>query len=175
MTHFQRLEYQKKYHKEHKEQEKSYYEKNKEKINAYSKQYYQEHKWQWKEIYSPQAQVRAIIKGAKKMIRVYLSGKITGREKADYTMQFAKAEQFYKAGGFEVVNPVKIGEALLDLNPKAKYEDFMIRDLEALSTCTHIALLEGWQESKGAMREKKEAERLGLEVMYLKLFGKGKK
>ena len=109
------------------------------------------------------------------MIRIYLSGAITGREKADYTMQFSRAEQFYKTSGFEVVNPVKIGEALLSLNPKAKYEDFMIRDLEALSTCTHIAMLEGWEDSKGAMREKKEAEKLGLEIMYLKLFDKGKK
>ena len=108
-------------------------------------------------------------------IRIYLSGKITGREKADYTMQFARAEQFYKTSGFEVINPVKIGEALLSLNPKAEYEDFMIRDLEALSTCTHIAMLEGWEDSKGARREKAEAEKLGLEIMYLKLFDKGKK
>ena len=67
------------------------------------------------------------------------------------------------------------GEALLSLNPKAKYEDFMVRDLEALSTCTHIAMLEGWEDSKGAMREKKEAEKMGLEIMYLKLYDKGKK
>ena len=109
------------------------------------------------------------------MTRVYLSGKITGLEKEVYTRNFLRAELFYKGCGFEVVNPVKIGEALLSLNPKAKYEDFMIRDLEALSTCTHIALLEGWEDSKGAMREKREAEKLGLEIMYLKLFDKGKK
>ena len=109
------------------------------------------------------------------MTRIYLSGKITGREKADYTTQFLRAEQFYKGCGFEVVNPVKIGEVLLSIKPKAEYEDFMIRDLEALSTCTHIAMLEGWEDSKGAMREKKEAEKLGLEIMYLKLFDKGKK
>ena len=107
-------------------------------------------------------------------MRIYLSGKITGREKEDYTRQFARAESFYKTGGFEVVNPVKIGETLLSLNPKAEYEDFMIRDLEALSTCTHIAMLEGWEESKGAKMEKAEAEKLGLEIMYLKFFG-GKK
>ena len=109
------------------------------------------------------------------MIRVYLSGKITGLEKEVYTKTFARAEQHYLSAGYEVINPVKIGEALLSLNPKAKYEDFMIRDLEALSTCTHIALLEGWEDSKGAMREKKEAEKLGLEIMYLKLFDKGAK
>lgn len=107
-------------------------------------------------------------------MRIYLSGKITGREKEDYTRQFARAESFYKTGGFDVVNPVKIGEEVLKINPKAEWQDFMIRDLEALRTCTHIALLEGWEESKGAKMEKAEAEKLGLEIMYLKFIG-GKK
>ena len=107
-------------------------------------------------------------------MRIYLSGKITGRDKEDYTKQFARAESFYKTGGFDVVNPVKIGEEVLKINPKAEWQDFMIRDLEALRTCTHIALLEGWEDSKGAKMEKAEAEKMGLEIMYLKFYG-GKK
>ena len=107
-------------------------------------------------------------------MRIYLSGKITGLDKEDYTRQFARAESFYKTGGFDVVNPVAIGEEVLKINPKAEWQDFMIRDLEALRTCTHIALLEGWEESKGAKMEKAEAEKLGLEIMYLKFYG-GKK
>ena len=47
----------------------------------------------------------------------------------------------------------------------------MKEDLKALKDCTHIALLEGWDSSKGAKREKAEAEKLGLEIMYLKLYG----
>ena len=107
-------------------------------------------------------------------MRIYLSGKITGREKDDYTRQFARAEQFYKSGGFDVVNPVKIGEEILKRNPKATYSEIMAADLKALAECTHIVLLEGWEESKGAKMEKAEAEKTGLEIMYLKLFG-GKK
>ena len=107
-------------------------------------------------------------------MRIYLSGKITGREKEDYTRQFARTESFYKTGGFDVVNPVTIGEVILKNNPKAKWEDFMAEDLKALRTCTHIVLLEGWEESKGAKMEKAEAEKLGLEIMQLKFFG-GKK
>ena len=103
-------------------------------------------------------------------MRIYLSGKITGLEKEDYTRQFARAESFYKTGGFDVINPVAIGEEVLKINPKAEWQDFMIRDLEALRTCTHIVLLEGWEESKGAKMEKAEAEKMGLEIMYLKLF-----
>lgn len=107
-------------------------------------------------------------------MRIYLSGKITGRDKADYTRQFARAEQFYKSGGFDVVNPVKIGEEILKRNPKATYSEIMAADLKALADCTHIALLEGWEDSPGAKTERAEAEKLGFEIMYLKQWG-GKK
>lgn len=104
-------------------------------------------------------------------MRIYLSGKITGLEKEVYTKQFARAESFYKTSGFDVINPVTIGEAVLKNNPKAKWNDFMQEDLKALRTCTHIVLLEGWEESKGAKMEKAEAEKMGLEIMQLKFFG----
>ena len=107
-------------------------------------------------------------------MKIYISGKITGLEKEVYTKQFARAEAFYKTSGFDVVNPVTIGEEILKNNPKAKWEDFMKEDLKALKTCTHIVLLEGWEESKGAKMEKTEAEKLGLEIMYLKFFGSRK-
>lgn len=106
------------------------------------------------------------------MITIYLSGKMTGLEKSVYEKQFKRGEEFYKACGFDVVNPCKISEQVLSENPNADYEDFMKADLKALSGCTHIALLEGWETSAGARREKAEAERLGLEIMYLKFFGK---
>ena len=107
-------------------------------------------------------------------MRIYLSGKITGLDKEVYSRQFERAESFYKTGGFDVVNPVTIGEVILKNNPKAKWEDFIQEDLKALRTYTHIVLLEGWEESKGAKKEKAEAEKLGLEIMQLKFFG-GKK
>lgn len=108
------------------------------------------------------------------MIKVYLSGKISGLEKEVYEAQFYKAEQFYKGCGFDVVNPCRISDAILKNNPNASYEDFMQADLKALADCTHISMLEGWETSNGAKREKAEAQRLGLEIMHLKLIG-GKK
>ena len=108
------------------------------------------------------------------MIRIYLSGKITGLPCEEYTRNFQRAEQHYKSAGFEVINPVKIGEALLKLHPEATYEDFMLRDLEALQSCTHIALISGWENSPGAAREKAEAERLGLEIMQYREIGRKK-
>jgi hypothetical protein len=67
-------------------------------------------------------------------MKIYLSGKITGLDKEVYTRQFERAETFYITSGFDVVNPVKIGEEVLKINPKAEWQDFMIRDLEALKT-----------------------------------------
>jgi hypothetical protein len=104
------------------------------------------------------------------MTRVYLSGPITGLPEPEYTRNFARAEQHYRTAGFEVVNPVELGKALLQHNPAASYEDFMSVDLEALRSCTAIALLAGWENSKGAVREKAEAERLGLEIMQIRFY-----
>lgn len=104
------------------------------------------------------------------MTRVYLSGPITGLPEPEYTRNFARAEQHYRTAGYEVVNPVELGKALLLNNPGASYEDFMSVDLEALRSCTHIALLEGWENSKGAVREKAEAERLGLEIIRIRFY-----
>lgn len=104
------------------------------------------------------------------MTRVYLSGPITGLPEEEYTRNFARAEQHYRTAGYEVVNPVKLSQALLLEKPDASYEDFMTVDLESLRSCTHIALLAGWENSKGAVREKAEAERLGLEIMRIQFY-----
>ena len=108
------------------------------------------------------------------MITVYLSGKMTGLEESVYKENFRNGELFYRACGYEVVNPCNLTDIVLKRKPNASYEDFMAEDLRALRGCTRIAMLEGWESSPGARREKAEAERLGLEVMYLKFIG-GKK
>lgn len=97
--------------------------------------------------------------------KLYLSGKITGRAPEDYREQFAYAERYYKNGVFDVVNPVTLGEALPG---EPSYNDYMKADLEALRTCTHIVMLEGWEESKGANKELKEAQKLGLEIIFFR-------
>ena len=105
------------------------------------------------------------------MITVYLSGKITGLEKDVYEKNFQNAELFYRACGYEVVNPCHISAEVLKNKPNADYEDFMKADLKALAGCTHIAMVEGWETSCGAIREKAEAKRLGISVIYFKIKG----
>ena len=108
------------------------------------------------------------------MIIVYLSGKMTGLEESEYKEYFRNAELFYRACGYEVVNPCNLSEIVLQRKPDATYEDFLREDFKAISGCTHIALLEDWESSPGARRERAEAERNGLEIMFYKAIG-GKK
>ena len=108
------------------------------------------------------------------MILVYLSGPITGLSEKEYTRRFARAEQHYRTAGYEVVNPVTIGQELQKTIPQPTWGDYMKVDLEALQTCTHIALLEGWEQSEGAQCEKREALKLGLEIMMYKEIGGSK-
>ena len=105
------------------------------------------------------------------MKTIYLSGKITGLEKSVYEKNFQQAELFYRACGYEVVNPCHISAEVLKNKPNADYEDFMKADLKALAGCTHIAMLEGWETSCGAIREKAEAKRLGIVVIYFRIKG----
>lgn len=62
MTHYQKLEYQRKYHKEHREQEKAYYEANRGKYNEYCRNYYHENKWRWEIKYRPKQEKKRGLK-----------------------------------------------------------------------------------------------------------------
>lgn len=105
------------------------------------------------------------------MKTVYLSGKMTGLAESEYKENFRNAEMFYRACGYEVVNPCNLSEIVLKRKPGASYEDFMAEDLRALRSCTHIAMLEGWESSPGARREKAEAKSNGLKIMFYKILG----
>ena len=105
------------------------------------------------------------------MKTVYLSGKMTGLAESEYKEKFRNAEMFYRACGYEVINPCNLSEIVLKRKPNASYEDFMAEDLRALRSCTHIALLEGWESSPGARREKAEAERNRLAIMFYRILG----
>lgn len=90
--------------------------------------------------------------------RIYLSGPMTGLPDLNFPA-FNEAARVLRARGFDVVNPAEI-------NPDAgmSWEQCMRADIKALCDCDTIALLPGWEASKGAHLEVHVAHRLGLDV-----------
>lgn len=93
--------------------------------------------------------------------RIYISGAITGTD--DYMERFAEAENDLTKAGYEVVNPAKVNAQL----PKGtSYDDYMKMSFCMLGTCDYIYMLRGWQNSKGANLELREAKELGTSIYY---------
>ena len=82
------------------------------------------------------------------MSRVYLSGPISRPTKEEAMRRFALAEQKWRERGFTVFNPMNNG---------LSYETTWIRqmavDLYQLECCDTVFMLDGWQESNGALME----------------------
>lgn len=94
------------------------------------------------------------------MKRVYLSGPMTGMRDNNFPAFNAVASEMRRRG-FEVVNPAEIKpEGVMT------WENCMRADLQALLTCDAIALLGGWENSKGAHLELHLAHRVGMTVVF---------
>lgn len=90
--------------------------------------------------------------------RIYIAGPMTGMPYMNFPA-FNEAARHLRALGFEVVNPV-------DLNPDpgAEWVDCMRADIKALVDCNAVALLPGWERSRGATLEFTIAQNLQLSV-----------
>lgn len=109
------------------------------------------------------------------MKRCYVAGPISGLPDVPLDVKlarFARAEAELIERGFEVLNPLKVemdqcdGHCNPDKHvgqdgkPTHSWECFMRHDLRQLLTCTHIAVLPGWAESRGALIEARLATAL---------------
>lgn len=114
-------------------------------------------------------------------MKLYLAGPMRGIPDFNFPAFHAAAANL-RAAGHHVFNPAERDEAAhgkdVSKSPTGDLADvkasgFSLRDaLHADTTfiCLEgegIALLPGWERSKGALAEKALAEALGLEVMYL--------
>jgi hypothetical protein len=92
-------------------------------------------------------------------MRVYLSGPMTGIPEWNFPAFHAEAGRL-RAMGYEVVSPAEV-------NPDTSmtWEQCLRADIKALCDCDAIALMNGWEGSKGAHLELHIAHRLGLEVL----------
>jgi hypothetical protein len=89
---------------------------------------------------------------------------MTGYPEHNFPAFFAAAKLWEKRG-WEVVNPAELdGE-----NTEQAWRYYLKRDICLLVSCDAIALLPGWQQSKGAQLEAHIAAELGLrrfDAMY---------
>ncbi len=94
-------------------------------------------------------------------MRIYLSGPMSGIEDNNFP-EFHKWAAKLRADGHDVVSPAEIQEA-------GTWELCLRADLRELCTCEGIALMPGWENSKGANLELHVAHRLGMQVIHLPL------
>lgn len=112
-------------------------------------------------------------------MKIYVAGKMRGLPYFGY-QAFNDATDKLRSEGHEVFNPVEEGEkiygpdtytgsptgdeGLAGIDGRVVFSN----DLAFISKkADAVALLPGWETSKGAIAEKAVAEALGLQVMYL--------
>lgn len=92
--------------------------------------------------------------------RIYISGPMTGYPDCNFAAFHAAAEQLARAG-WKVFNPAENFGGRKDLPREA----YLRLDLAMLAQCEAIALLPGWEDSRGAKLEYAVACELGCEVI----------
>ena len=93
--------------------------------------------------------------------RVYLSGPMSGLPEFNYPAFFS-AEEVLQNAGYTVENPAR------NQKPEPEtWENYMRLALAQLTTCHCIALLSGWENSRGAQLELFVATTLGLRVLNI--------
>ena len=99
-------------------------------------------------------------------MKIYISGKITGLPKKEYTRKFheagAELTTAFNVAIVQIINP-------LDIDPKTPnptWIDFMAEDIRELLQCDGIYMLDNWQDSKGARIEHAIAKEMGITIKY---------
>ncbi|VVN88497.1 hypothetical protein PS718_01690 [Pseudomonas fluorescens] len=90
---------------------------------------------------------------------LYLAGPMTGFEDFNFPA-FNKMAAELRARGYVVENPAEHG--VVD---GADWADYMAYDLTRLGLCGQVAVLPGWENSKGARLEVHIARELGMKVV----------
>lgn len=93
--------------------------------------------------------------------RLYLAGPMSGLPSLNFPA-FHAAAAALRAKGHEVVNPAEI-----NVDPSTGWEACMRADIAQLVTCDGIALLPGWERSRGATLEHHIATALGMKPIFL--------
>lgn len=93
--------------------------------------------------------------------RIYISGPITGT--TDYMERFADAEKKIAAAGHEAVNPAKV---TAQLPPSVTWEQCMQLAFVMMDMCDAVFLMDGWENSRGAVLEHERAVSYGKKILH---------
>jgi len=88
-------------------------------------------------------------------MKLYLSGKITGYD--DYAKDFARARARLEDAGYDTCDPTISG-----LSEDTPWASAMRQVIGEMLRCDGVALLPGWEESKGACIEARLAKDVGM-------------
>lgn len=94
-------------------------------------------------------------------LRIYIAGPMRGYRELNFPA-FMRADVAFTDLGWDVRNPVRIGQAAFGPNPDAvSPQEFLRADLRELLQCDAMAVLPGWERSVGARAEVAVAVALG--------------
>lgn len=83
---------------------------------------------------------------------LYIAGPMTGHDQHNYPAFFDAEEQLLTAG-YAVLNPARIDDLCATEPGDRTWEWYMRRALRMVTDADGIALLHGWQDSRGATLE----------------------
>lgn len=110
---------------------------------------------------------RAIVRRVMGKGVTYLSGPMRGHTNNNYPAFESAEERLVKSGRF-VISPARLGEVgVWNDNKETAWNKYMVRDIIAVALSTEIALLPGYEGSKGASMELAVAEAVGASKVYL--------
>lgn len=104
--------------------------------------------------------------------RIYVAGPMRGYPNFNYPKFNGFTSELADAG-WDVVNPVCVGESIADAeainDDPALLEAVLAAEILALKTCDAVYLLNGWEKSDGARKEVAAAIAHGLKI-YIEPF-----
>ena len=95
------------------------------------------------------------------MIKIYISGKITGT--TDYIQRFERAEK--TLSNYIVINPAKVNA---QLPIETTWKEYMQMSMTMLRMCDSIYMLKGREDSKGAILEYNYAVENNYKIIFEK-------
>lgn len=104
----------------------------------------------------------------------YISGPMEGKDNHNKE-EFDKAEKLLKSLAYGTVNPfyLQVDERFI-ITEQPTRQDYYRKDIRALTYCTDILMLRGWNTSHGAQLERLIAIEMGLNVVYEEQLEDGK-